>query len=69
MLKSSISKDFSRWEGWKGLPNRESETPGAGGKEELVGASEEAAFSYLVDQEQVETPWRFEGQCIYFLFY
>lgn len=34
-----------------------------------MGASEEAAFSNLVDQEQAETPWRFEGQCICFLFY
>lgn len=66
---SSISKDFSRWQEWKGLPSRGSETPGAGGKEELVGASEEVAFSYVVDQERAETPWRLEGHCIYFLLY
>lgn len=64
LRKSSVSKDFSRWQEWKGLPNREGETPGAGGKEELVGAPEEAAFSYLVAQEQAETPWRSEGQSV-----
>lgn len=61
LRRSSISKDFSRWQGWEDLPNGENKAPGAGGKEELVGASEEAAFSYLVDQEQAETPWRSEG--------
>lgn len=64
LRKRSISKEFSRWQEWKGLMNRESETSGAGGKEELVGAPEEAAFSYLVDQEQAETPWRSGGQSV-----
>ena len=64
LRKSSVSKDFSGWQEWKGLPNGESEMPGAGGKEELVGAPEEAAFSYLVYQERAETPWRSEGQSV-----
>lgn len=43
--------------------------PGAGGKEELMGAPEESAFSYLVDQEQAETPWRSEGQFVSISFF
>lgn len=43
--------------------------PGAGGKEELMGAPEESAFSYLVDQEQAETPWRSERQFVSISFF
>lgn len=35
---------------------------------ELAGSPEEGAFSFLVDQEEAETPWRDEGQSVSFFF-